>query len=107
VPDPAATFERREVDGERTLCVSGEIDIDNAEKFRAQLWAAMRESHSPAVVDLSEVHFIDSSGVAVLLDAHEHAPTFDSRLVLVSPSSPCRRVLELLGLMDVLEIRNA
>ena len=103
----AASFERRDVSGHRTLFVGGEIDLSNAHELRDQLGSAMRESHSPTVVDLSAVEFIDSSGIAALIDAHHDAPKFGSTVVVVAPSTACRRVFELLRLEDVLNIRDA
>jgi anti-anti-sigma factor len=102
----AASFERRDVSGNRTLFVGGEIDLDNAHELRDQLRCAMRESHSPTVVDLSGVEFMDSSGINALIDAHRNAPEFGSNLVIVAPSTACRRVFEMLRLGDVIDIRD-
>lgn len=51
-------------------------------------------------LDLSEVGFIDSSGVALLLSLGER----HERVVLVSPSGVVRRVLSVLGLVGDVEV---
>lgn len=104
---PQVSFERRDVEGDRTLFVRGELDMANANEFRAQLADAMRESHSPTVVDLSAVAFMDSTGINVLCDAHDEASSFGSELLLIAPSPPCRRVFEILGLTNHFDIRDA
>src|ERR1700712_3088469 len=99
-PLSAVGFERADVDGDRTLIIRGEIDFDDVDDLRAQLSSAMRESPSPTMVDLSEVAFIDSSGIRELVEANREAPSLGTELVLVAPSKVCCRVLEITGLID-------
>jgi anti-sigma B factor antagonist len=53
-----------------------------------------------ALVDLSGVTFIDSSGVRELLAANRQAEAMGMRLQLVNPSAACKRVLEISGVWD-------
>ena len=96
-PDQAS-FERRELHGHRTLVACGEIDLATAPTFLEQLVAVAAEAHSPALVDLSGVTFLDSSGLNALVDARQRGQDPDVSLVLLNPSPVCRRVLELTGL---------
>ena len=99
-------FERVERDAGRTLLVRGELDLATADDLRRQLHAVIEESHSPAYIDLSGVTFFDSSSIAVLIDAHRLAPSHGSELIVISPSPACRRVFDILGLGEVLDIRD-
>jgi anti-sigma B factor antagonist len=99
-----ASFERRERDGHRTLVVSGEVDLATAPRFLDQLIAVAAEAHSPALVDLSAVTFLDSSGLTALVDARRSFEDTDVSLVLVNPSPACRRVLEITGIDKLFEI---
>ena len=54
------------------------------------------------VADLSEITFLDSSGLGVLVQAHRTATERDSRLLVVA-SPPVRKLLRLTGLDTVLE----
>ena len=99
-------YERLERPAGRTLVVRGELDLATVDGLRHQLDAVIAESHSPAYVDLSGVTFFDSSSITVLVDAHRSAPAHGSELVIVSPSPVCRRVFDILGLGDVLDIRD-
>ena len=86
-PDQA-TFERRELHGHSTLVITGEIDIANAPTFLDELIATAAEAHSPAVVDMSAVTFLDSSGLNALVNARRRLEDTDVSLVLLNPSPP-------------------
>ena len=66
--------------------------------------ALIAEAHSPAVVDLSAVTFIDASGLSELVAARRKVADTDVEIVLVDPSAPCRRILEVTGLDRAFEI---
>jgi anti-anti-sigma factor len=55
--------------GDRLILVHGELDVATA-PWLAALLKRLRERRHPVVLDLSEVAFMDSSGLNVLLDAH-------------------------------------
>jgi anti-anti-sigma factor len=101
----AAAFERGQRKGEVLLTVSGELDIANAAAFRDQLGRLIAEAHSPALVDLSGVTFMDSSGLDALASTRRRAVDEGVDLILVEPSSQVRRVLELTGLWTHFEVR--
>lgn len=84
-----------EVDpGRRTIVLHGEIDMANAGELRAAIAEADWMDGEPVDVDLSDLRFIDSSGVGALLLATERG----SRLILRAPTPPVRRLLEVLSL---------
>ena len=93
-------------DDNGTHFVSGEIDMGNAGALRERLYQLIDEPRSRVFVDLSEVEFIDSSGIAALIDAERRATSRGSELVLVAPSLFCSRVLEILGLTEHFTIRG-
>lgn len=105
--EAAPTYERVERAAGRTLVVRGDLDLATADDLRRELHAVIAESHSPAYVDLSGVTFFDSSSIAVLIDARRLAPAHRSELIIVSPSQACRRVFDILGLEDVLDVRDS
>lgn len=97
-------FHHEERDGRRTLAVSGEIDISTAPGLRRQLDTLIAEAHSPAVIDLSAVTFIDASGLSELVAARCKVAHTDVEIVLVDPSALCRRIFEVTGLDRAFEI---
>ena len=91
-------YQREDRDGRRTLVVSGEIDVATAPRLRHELRMLIAEAHSPAVVDLSRVTFLDATGLSALVGARNDVHGTDVSLVLLNPSPPTRRVLEITGL---------
>jgi anti-anti-sigma factor len=92
-------FARSEAADTRSLAVSGEIDLSSAGRFAQELTSVVGDGGT-AMVDLSAVTFIDSSGVRELLAANRLAAALGGQLVLADPSAACRRVLEISGVWD-------
>ena len=64
--------ERREADGTVCLMLAGELDLSVRDYFRARLHA-LQLANQPVRIDLSELEFIDSSGISTLLRALNEA----------------------------------
>ena len=90
-------FERSEQGGHPVLVVEGEVDLSVASRFAQELENLVGGTNHTAVVDLSGVGFIDSSGVRELLKAQHRAQSSEGELVLRAPSTACRRVLQVSG----------
>jgi len=85
--------------------VSGDIDLYNSPEVRKVLLAALREERAPRViVNLREVRYIDSSGVASLVEGLKVSRELGSRLVLLGLSQAVRDVLEPSRLNKVVEV---
>ena len=61
--------ERSRVDGYELLTVEGELDIATAPRMISALNEAIAEMAAPLVVDLTDVVFMDSTGLALLMNA--------------------------------------
>ena len=84
------------------LRVSGEVDIQFADELRqAGLGAA---TESGLTMDLSEVSFIDSSGLAVLVEINHSVSLHGGLFTLVAPSRSVRHILEVTGLNPVFAV---
>jgi anti-anti-sigma factor len=100
------------VEGERqgTVClvrVHGEIDLSNAQEVSSAIGSAMGQEARWLVVDLSDITYLDSSGVALLLRLAERLQTRRRQLHLVVPRrSPVRRVLVFTGLPRVIPVEE-
>ena len=83
----------------------GDIDFSNSPEVRQSLLREIRESRVPCVVvNLSGVHYIDSSGVASLVEGLKASRDLGSRFILVGLSTAAREVLQLSRLLKVFEI---
>ena len=86
------------------LRLRGEIDAHSATTLASHL-DPLPGSTGDVVIDLSEVGFIDSSGLRVLVEAHQRAENEARRLVLSGPSRQVLRLLEISGLMQYLHVQ--
>jgi anti-anti-sigma factor len=71
------------------VAVSGEIDLSNAHLIKQAIDAALRDNGHHLVVDLSDVRFMDSSGLKVLIATAANLP-LGSVVVVASRPSICR-----------------
>jgi anti-anti-sigma factor len=77
--------------------VQGEIDAHTASEFAESLTAASADG-GDVTVDLAGVPFMDSSGLRVLIEAHQRIAGAGRRLVLAAPSDAVIRLLDVAGL---------
>jgi anti-anti-sigma factor len=77
--------------------LAGELDLYNAQQVREALTDACSESPQRVVVDLSEVEFIDSTALGVLIEARTKLGNRRAFL-LAAPGLETRRALEISGL---------
>ena len=103
-----ARVERVAGEQQGTLClvrVHGEVDLSNAQEVSAAIGNAMGQEARRLVVDLSDITYLDSAGVALLLRLAERLRARRRQLYLVVPrGSPVRRVLDFTGLPRVIPL---
>ena len=88
--------------GDRALALNGTIDAHTAEVFDARITEL--GSDGDIHVDLSGVDFIDSSGLRSIVATHRDLVDREHRLVLTGISDSVRRLLEITGLLDHLDL---
>lgn len=88
------------------VLVEGEVDVSNADELRNAVDAALALDAPEVTVDLSQVPYIDSTGIGVLVGAAHRAADAGKKLVVASPQKNVARVLGLLGVADDLNIRQ-
>jgi anti-sigma B factor antagonist len=89
-------------DGSEPLVISigGEVDMSNVQAVESALRGVLVDPPELVVFDLSDLSFIDSSGIAILLRFAEKI----GRLELRNPSSTVQRIIQATGLSDVLRV---
>jgi anti-sigma B factor antagonist len=98
--------EVREREGVVVIAISGDVDLDSSPKVRDVLLDCVG-SKRPVLVDMSGVSYIDSSGVASLVEAHQSARKGKSTFALADVSQSAMRVLELARLDKVFTIHSS
>lgn len=84
-----------EIAEDGVIVVHGDIDIAGGPVLDEAL--VRSEQVQPVVLDLSDVYFIDSSGLRSLLNASRRARLADSHVVLRAVGAEVRRLLEITG----------
>jgi anti-anti-sigma factor len=89
-----------------TLFVTGELDIASGPALEHAVARVLDGQGEDFRLDLSALVFMDSTGARSLLRVHNRLEALGRRLVLVSPTPPVRRVLELLGLDKLIDVEE-
>ena len=85
--------------------ISGDIDLATSPEFRKALLRELRELKMPRVViNLGAVRYIDSSGVASLVEGLKASRDIGSRLILFGLNRTVREVLQLSRLLKIFEV---
>jgi anti-sigma B factor antagonist len=98
--DGPATFCLHCASGCAVVVATGEVDLYTAPALRESLIRA-GESSSRIVIDLTEVTFLDSTGLGVMLGALGRARTTERSVALVGPNDMVKRVLQITRLDQV------
>jgi anti-sigma B factor antagonist len=80
-------------DGVDVLSLIGELDLVSAPRFVRQAAEALREGAKRLLVELDGVSFVDSAGLAALLNVLRRATASGAPLVLVGARPPVRNIL--------------
>lgn len=95
----------RHLDRTTILDVSGDIDLATSPELRKALLRELREMRIPRVVlNLKAVKYVDSSGVASLVEGLKASRDLGSRLILFGLNSAVREVLQLSKLLRIFEV---
>ena len=86
-----------------TVAFEGRISVNNSDEMRRKLLATLRSRPAQITVDLSQVTYMDSSGLATLLEAVRVARNQGTRLVLGGLSGQPRQLFEVGNLHGLFE----
>lgn len=98
------TVEITSRDGASVAQLRGEVDLERSPGVRRALLDALSRK-VPVVVDLSGVSYIDSSGIASLVEAYQTARKQGTPFLLCAVSPAALRVMQLARLDKVFDIR--
>ncbi len=84
----------------KIISVTGEVDLSNSSKLRKSILDELDQGHS-VIVDFSELQYIDSSGMATLVEGLNHANSKNLTLTVAGANGAPLQVLELTRLNQV------
>lgn len=88
-------------DAANVLPLEGEIDLHVSPRVAESLGAMIEQRPARVVVDLSRVTYIDSSGLAVLIEAMQNVEAYGGKFVLAGLQENVRPILEIARLDQV------
>ena len=94
-------------DGKLTVALTGEIDHHCAKEY-IRLIAAKIEAYTPdiCILDFRDVSFVDSSGIAVVINALRNMTQIEGRLLLTGLLPQPMRVFRASGIDKLVEIKE-
>jgi anti-anti-sigma factor len=87
------------------VTLAGEVDVSTVGELYERLAALQREGVQHVALNMSEVTFVDSSGLSLLVSLHKRMESKEGGLIIFSPSAELRRLLQITGLGNYLNIR--
>ena len=88
------------------LAVEGQVDMHTSPELRTKLREVLEKKTSPVVVDLTKVGFIDSSGLATLIEALQAVGKYGGRLRLCGLTPAVKNLFKLSNLISIFDIRE-
>jgi anti-sigma B factor antagonist len=107
VADQGLSVTSEEREGVYRVALRGELDVSTAPRFNAVLSdARIRRCHA-LVVDLSELTFMDSTGLSAVLVGEMHARTRGQRFAVVRGPRHVQELFRLTGVDHFLEVLDS
>jgi anti-sigma B factor antagonist len=104
-PVSRSPIRKAEAGSHQILPLEGEIDMYVSPRIATELHALIRGKPEKLVIDLSKVPYIDSSGLAVLIDGMQKVEAYRGKLYLVGLQETVRIIFETSRLDQVFRIR--
>lgn len=103
----ALKIDKQDDNGNWTITVVGEVDLYTSPELRTVVNKVIPKSTAKVGIDLNEVGYMDSSGVATLVEGLRTSGQKNLEFVLLRPSQAVMKVLQLSRLDTVFAIRDA
>jgi anti-sigma B factor antagonist len=107
--NPAELFEfivvsEPDAEGAAAAAVRGELDLSTAAEMRDQLYGLLARGGTHLTLDVTELTFIDSTGLGVIVAVLKRSREAGGNLVLKGPSRSARKVLDISGLARIIDV---
>ena len=92
--------------GAALVIVAGDLEFGTAARLHTTLIDLAQQGCDPLTVDLSQLEFIDSTGLSLLVQAKQRIESQGHEFVLRNPTERVQRVLEISGLTELFTIES-
>lgn len=90
----------------RIIAISGEVDMDSSPQLRDEIQRALKAAKC-LKLDLKDVKYLDSSGIAILIQGLKLAQKEEVDYRLLDPSTQVRAVIELAQLQQLFTVETS
>jgi anti-sigma B factor antagonist len=91
----------------KLISVSGELDLASGPELESELDKVSAPETTLVVVDLRELEFMDSTGLSIIVRAHQRLAEGGCELGLVRGSTQVQRLLDLTGVAERVRLVGA
>lgn len=99
-------FSREDKDGLIIVSLTGEVDMRTSPELREALQEISKEQVAKVAINLQQVSYIDSSGIATLIECLKNVSRYGGALVLIGVNEDIYPVFELAHLHDVFDMHR-
>ncbi|WP_110926398.1 anti-sigma factor antagonist [Bacillus massiliglaciei] len=96
----------KENNTEYAVKLKGEIDAYTAPKLRESLFPLSEQENCTITVDLTDVSYMDSTGLGVFVGLFKNIKANNGEFVLVGLSERLRRLFDITGLAEIIDIKS-
>ncbi|NQV32374.1 MAG: STAS domain-containing protein [Phycisphaeraceae bacterium] len=89
------------------LKIEGRIDAQWSDHLSSEIENAIHNGHHDIHLDMSEVAFMSSAGVRVLLNSYKQLKAISGTLLIINPSDAVKTILEMSGLMAMFKAKSS
>ena len=97
------TYKITEEDNISTIFLDGEIDMDKTDEVKGVIFPVIDAGKNVAL-NLSNVQYMDSSGISVLIESHQKALEKGTKLVIKDVSKSVLKVIMMAKLEQILNL---
>ena len=96
---------KEEAEGDITiLSPEGDIDLNHSPKLRSLFQAKIKAKCPALLIDFGKVNYIDSSGLATLVEYYQGSRSYEGKIALAAMSARVRSVFDLVRLGEIFTI---
>jgi anti-anti-sigma factor len=106
VGDTNFEFAVREGNGRATMVLRGDLDAYTGQRFSECLQTTIAGTKGDVAMDMSDVSFVDSSGIAILVATAKSLRERGNNLVIQSPPPMLTKVLEMTGVTKLVRLEG-
>ena len=97
------TYKITEEDNISTIFLDGEIDMDKTDEVKGVIFPVI-DSGKNVALNLSNVQYMDSSGISVLIESHQKANELGTKVILKEISKSVLKVIMMAKLEQILNL---